>query len=231
MDVYGKALKDFQSGTEDQTLILNTSYGEPEEMPVWYFFRSYDEMPEMEQMALSIADGDILDVGAGAGCHAMVLQQMNKNVTAIDTSATAVEIMLNDGLQRAVQADFFKYQGGQYDTIIMLMNGIGLVGSLDGFRNFLNHAQQLLKPDGQLIFDTSDIKYLYEDQALPTDKYYGQVSFQYEYQGIKGDWFDWIYLDENTLEDIAEECGWFVYYLYKDENDQYLVRMIPKTAE
>ncbi|MFT6969609.1 MAG: SAM-dependent methyltransferase [Roseivirga sp.] len=231
MDIYGKALKDYQSGVEDQSLILNTSYGEAEEMPVWYFFRGYEEMPEMEQMALSIADGDILDIGAGAGCHALVLQQMNKEVTAIDTSEVAVEIMQNDGLKRAVKADFFEYQGGQYDTMIMLMNGIGLVGTLDGFRQFLNHAKKLLKPEGQLIFDTSDIKYLYEGKALPKDKYYGEVSFQYEYQGIKGEWFDWIYIDENTLEDVAEECGWFVYYLHKDENDQYLVRMIPKIED
>jgi hypothetical protein len=215
MDIYGKALKDYQSGVEDQSLILNTSYGEAEEMPVWYFFRGYEEMPEMEQMALSIADGDILDIGAGA----------------IDTSEVAVEIMRNDGLKRAVKADFFEYQGGQYDTMIMLMNGIGLVGTLDGFRQFLNHAKKLLKPEGQLIFDTSDIKYLYEGKALPKDKYYGEVSFQYEYQGIKGEWFDWIYIDENTLEDVAEECGWFVYYLHKDENDQYLVRMIPKIED
>jgi methylase of polypeptide subunit release factors len=180
---------------------------------------------------LSIADGDILDIGAGAGCHALVLQQMNKEVTAIDTSEVAVEIMQNDGLKRAVKADFFEYQGGQYDTMIMLMNGIGLVGTLDGFRQFLNHAKKLLKPEGQLIFDTSDIKYLYEGKALPKDKYYGEVSFQYEYQGIKGEWFDWIYIDENTLEDVAEECGWFVYYLHKDENDQYLVRMIPKIED
>ena len=228
MDVYGKALNDFHDGIEDQSLMLNTSYGESEEMPVWYFFRSYEEMPEMEQMALSIADGDILDVGAGAGCHALVLQQMGKAVTAIDTSSHAVDLMKKDGLKNAIKADYFKFNQKKYDTIILLMNGIGMVGKLNRLKTFLDHAKTLLKPEGQLIFDTSDIKYLYEGQDLPTDKYYGEVSFQYEYQGEKGEWFDWVYIDEDTLADVAEECGWFLYYLHKDESAQYLVRMIPK---
>ena len=228
MDVYGNALSDFHSGKEEESLFLNASYGGTEEMPVWYFFRSYDEMPEMEQMALSIADGDILDVGAGAGCHALVLQQMGKNVTAIDTSKKAVEIMKSDGLENAIEADYFKFNARKFDTILLLMNGIGMVGKLDRLKVFLNHAKTLLKPDGQLIFDTSDIKYLYEDGQLPSDHYYGEVSFQYEYQGRKGDWFDWVYIDEDTLADLAEECGWFLYYLHNDENGQYLARMIPK---
>lgn len=228
MDVYGKALLDFHSGKENESLILHTSYGPPEEMPVWYFFRSYEEMPEMEQMALSIADGAILDVGAGAGCHALVLQQMNKQVTAIDSSALAVDLMQKDGVSDAVCADFFTFNNGQYDTILLLMNGIGMIGTLARFEKFLKQAKKLLKPNGQLIFDTSDIKYLYEGNPLPTGKYYGEVSFCYEYKGEKGKWFDWVYIDEDTLDNIADKEGWFVYFLSRDENDQYLVRLIPK---
>ena len=227
MDLYGKALIDFSKGL-DHTLMLNTSYETTEEMPIWYFFREYGDMSELEKMALSICEGHVLDVGAGTGVHSLVLQQFGNEVSAIDTCEEAVEIMLKSGVENAVKEDFFNLKNRAFDTILLLMNGIGIIGSLDRFEAFLDHAKGLLKPEGQLIFDSSDIRYLYKDQALPKDKYYGEVSFQYEYLGEKGDWFDWVYIDPETLSKIADNAGWFVYFLMNDENDQYLVRMIPK---
>ncbi|GAB5527286.1 MAG: class I SAM-dependent methyltransferase [Roseivirga sp.] len=227
MDVYGKALTDFGNGDEEAKLILYNSYGEPEEMPLWYFFREYDEMPELERMALSVCEGEVLDVGAGTGSHSLVLQHFGYEVTAIDTSALAVELMRKSNVKQVLEADFFHYSG-QYDTILSLMNGIGIIGTLDRLEAFLIQSKKLLKPGGQLIFDSSDVKYLYEGDDLPQSHYYGEVKFQYEYKGEKGDWFDWVYIDQQKLSELADELGWFVYFLHSDEHDQYLVRMIPQ---
>lgn len=227
MDVYGKALTDFGNGDEQARLILNNSYGEPEEMPLWYFFREYDEMPELEKMALSICEGKVLDVGAGTGSHSLVLQHFGYDVTAIDTSTLAVELMRRSNVKQVVEADFFDYSG-EYDTILSLMNGIGIIGTLDRLEAFLNQSKKLLKPGGQLIFDSSDVKYLYEGSELPKSHYYGEVKFQYEYKGQKGDWFDWTYVDQQKLSELADQLGWYVYFLHSDEHDQYLVRMIPQ---
>jgi SAM-dependent methyltransferase len=228
MDVYGKALTDFGDGDEEATLILHNSYGEPEDMPLWYFFREYDEMPEMEKMALSICEGKVLDVGAGTGSHSLVLQHFGYDVTAMDTSVMAVELMKKSNVKQVLQEDFFQHNDVKYDTILSLMNGIGIIGTLDRMAVFLDKAKHLLNPGGQLVFDSSDIKYLYEGQDLPKSHYYGEVKFRYEYKGSFGDWFDWVYIDQKKLSEMTESLGWYTYFLHSDEHDQYLVRMIPQ---
>jgi len=229
MDVYGSALKDFAEEKESAKLMLHTSYGEPEEMPIWYFFREYTEMPDLEKMALSVCEGRVLDVGAGTGSHAICLQQMGYNITAIDTSNDAVNIMKASKVNDARVQDYFTLQNEKFDTILGLMNGIGFVGKLSGLENFLVQADRLLNTDGQIIIDSSDIAYLYEDTERPTDHYYGEVQFQYEYGGRKGDWFDWVYIDMDTLTEKAYELGWITYILHKDDNDQYLARLVRRT--
>lgn len=226
MTPYDKALQDFYEGKTEDGLVLNTSYGEPEEMPLWYFFRAYDEMPDLEKMALSICEGRILDVGSGTGCHALVLQEFGNEVVAVDTSASAVKVMKDSGLQDAREQDFFKLEQEQFDTLICLMNGIGFIGKLNQLEQFLKKADELLGPEGQIIFDSSDISYLYEEDK-PIDHYFGEVQFQYEYEGQKGEWFDWVYIDHKTLTQKADELGWHTYILHQ-ENDQYLARLIRK---
>ena len=228
MDPYGKALKEFVDHNESPPLLLHNSYGAAEEMPIWYFFRAYDEMPDLEKMALSVCEGHVLDIGAGTGCHAICLQQMGYEVTAIDTSAAAVEIMSASQVTDARVADYFEMTDSQFDTLICLMNGLGFIGKKDRLKDFLSQADKLLKPEGQIILDSSDVKYLYEGEELPKDKYFGEVSFQYEFKEKKGEWFDWVYFDKDTLALEADALGWYVYFLHSDENGQYLARLIRK---
>ncbi|OEK05693.1 class I SAM-dependent methyltransferase [Roseivirga misakiensis] len=227
MNPYGAALKAYSQQKETGDLRLHNSYGVPEEMPIWYFFREYEDMPELEKLALTVCEGAVLDVGAGTGSHALCLQQMGCEVTAIDVNKEAVEIMNASGVKNASEVDFFKTEETQqYDTILSLMNGLGFIGSLSNLNHFLEKADRLLKPEGQIIIDSSDISYLYDGQEKPQDKYFGEVRFQYEYNGKKGDWFDWVYVDSDTLDRMAFEAGWFVYFLHTDENGQYLARLI-----
>lgn len=228
MDPYGIALKEFVENNEVPPLILNNSYGEPEEMPLWYFFREYDEMPDLEKMALSICEGRVLDIGAGTGCHAICLQQMGYEVTAVDTSQEAVEIMQASKVKDARAIDYFQMEGDQFDTLICLMNGIGFIGKKDRLKDFLTQADGLLTPDGQIILDSSDVSYLYDEGEMPKGRYYGEVNFQYEYKGQKGEPFDWVYFDKDTLTLEADALGWYVYFLHSDENGQYLARLIRK---
>jgi len=225
MDVFGKALQDQFSTGVTETLWLHNSYDEPEEMPVDIFFRTEDEMPDIELEAMDLCEGRVLDVGGGAGSHALILQERGFEVFALDISPTAVEIMKKRGVLNAIEGDIFTYQGEKFDTLLFLMNGIGLTGTLEGFKDFLLQAKSLLNEGGQLLFDSSDITYLYEGIEKPADKYYGEVSYQYEYQNEKGEWFNWLYIAPPELKQIAREAGWECHLLFDDGQDQYLAEM------
>lgn len=225
MDVFGEALKDQYTKPPAETLWVHNSYDEPEEMPVDIYFRDENEMPELELKALALCKGKVLDVGAGVGSHALVLQGRGFDVTGMDISAPAVTIMKQRGLKQAIEGNILTYKGGTYDTLLFMMNGIGLTGSIPGLKAFLKQVKGLLNPGGQLVFDSSDLSYLYQEVAFPLNGYYGEVSFRYEYKSIKGNWFKWIYVDQKTLKGIAREQGWSTEIIFEDENDQYLARL------
>lgn len=233
IDVYGQALMHFyKKGFLDSPLYLHNSYGDQEEMPVEVFFRSEEEFPELEFIALSLCDGKVLDVGAGVGTHSLYLQKQGFQVSAVEVSKLACEIMHSRGVKHIIQEDFYALKDQKYDTLLFLMNGIGLAATLDNFRNLLRHAKSLLSPQGQLLFDSSNISYLYEEYAVERPSYYfGEITYQYEYNNSKGHPFKWLYIDQETLIRIAHEESWVVQVLFEDENDQYLVRMEPRIEQ
>lgn len=232
MDVFGQALTDqFLNGRAD-ILNLYTSLGDLEEMPLDLFFRSEQDMPELETYALELCQGKILDIGAGVGSHAIALQQKNLNVTALDISPAACEIMKQRGVKQVLCGSIQHLQLEKYDTLLLLMNGIGVFGKLNAFSQFLERAKGLINEDGCLLFDSSDISYVYEEMPFPTANYFGEVSYQYEYKGKKGTWFDWLFIDQATLISTAYAAGWTCEILYVDENDQYLAKLfLPRSLQ
>ncbi|MFD2743574.1 MULTISPECIES: class I SAM-dependent methyltransferase [Sphingobacterium] len=229
-DPYGDALlAEYNQVAHRPPLYLHTSYGDTDEMPVDIFLRSEEDFSELESIALALCDGHVLDVGAGAGSHSLHLQNKKFRVTGLEISGHATNIMHQRGVQDIVHADFFEHKNMRYDTLLFLMNGIGIAGTLSGFRTLLRHSKTLLSERGQLLFDTSDISYLYRDFDVEMpNHYFGEIKYQYEYKDRKGPEFPWLYIDQQTLINIANEEGWVVQILYENEEDQYLVRMEPR---
>ncbi|GAA4791770.1 class I SAM-dependent methyltransferase [Olivibacter ginsenosidimutans] len=224
-DIFGKVLLAHYQGLQNAPLVLHNNYGEDEEMPVDIFFRTADDLPELEFIALALCDGKVLDVGAGAGSHCLYLQEKGFDVTALEISPLACQVMRERGVKKVVHADIFDYKEEQFDTLLFLMNGIGLTENLSGLKKLLAHCKRILRKGGQLLFDSSDIRYLYEGETPLPSTYYGEVKFQYAYKNETGAPFGWLYIDQETLIRIAREDGWVVQILYEDENDQYLVRL------
>lgn len=226
-DIFGQALFDYFKTSGKHKLWINNKYGPKEEMPLDVYFRTKDEMPDLELVALNKCRGKVLDIGAGAGSHALMLQENGFNITALDISDLAVTIMLQRGVKRAIAADIFTYNQDKFDTLLLMMNGIGLCGTLERLSQFLRHAKILLKAGGQLLFDSSDIAYLYEDDLPAGDAYYGELDYQYVYKSQKTDWFKWLYIDADKLKTVAAREGWLVEVLFEDDMDQYLARLTP----
>ncbi len=222
-DTYGNALSDYFNGCYKPPLLLHNNYDVPEEMPVKVFFRGADEMPELEKTALKSCEGSILDIGAGVGSHSLLLRQ-NFAVTSLEINKTACNIMQKRDVKHIINEDIFQHQR-KYDTLLLLMNGIGLCQKIKHVPAFLNHAKTLLNPGGQIIFDSSDIAYLYDEVPFKGDDYYGEIIYQYEYKKQLGEKFGWLYVDAPLMQKLAFDCGFNAKILFDDGDDQYLMRL------
>lgn len=223
-DIHGKAILDYYKGNEESSLTLHNSYGDPEEMSTEVFFREEIDFTTIEHLALIECEGKILDLGAGAGAHSLVLQDRGQEVYALENSPGCADVMKQSGVDNVILQDYRKHNE-KYDTVLVLMNGLGLAGNLKGVPAFLKKCHAMLQPMGQILVDSSDVSYLYEDGLDKPKGYYGEVKFQYEFEGEKGDWFDWVYVDQNTLTEIVLKMGLKIEILHTDENDQYLAKI------
>ena len=231
-DLFGKAMYDFQTNNSPENIITETSISEEDEMSVAYLFRSYNEMPKIEQKALQLVNGSVLDVGCGAGSHSLSLQNdRNLNVTSIDISEKAIETCKLRGVKNAKVQNILDYEGEKFDTIILLMNGVGIFGKLDNCNKYLSKLKSLLNPDGQILLDSSDIIYMFDEDEdggkwIPSNNdYYGELVFNISYKGEKEDPFDWLYLDYNTLQNAAIANGLKCELILEGDHYDYLAKL------
>ncbi|WP_282179227.1 class I SAM-dependent methyltransferase [Maribacter stanieri] len=230
-DILGTALLDYQKGNYSEDIITYSSLNEEDVLPLPYMFREFKGMPDLEQKALSLCSGKVLDVGCGAGSHALYLQNMGISVTGLDASKGAIEVSKLRGLKNAIHGNLEDYQGQQFDTILVLMNGVGLAGTLNGLEQFFTKLKSLLKDNGQILLDSSDIIYMFENDEdggywIPDNvNYYGEVSFSMEYKKQKSQSFPWLYVDYNTLQRAASYNNLTCELVMEGEHYDYLARL------
>lgn len=232
MDVLGKALLDFHQGLGG-SLRSHSSLGEEEAVDPAWFFRDYDEMPELEQRALDMARGPVLDVGCGAGSHCLYLQGRGLACTGLDISPGAVRTAGLRGVQDVRKGDFRDLKVGDFATVLLLMNGAGLAGTLSNLAPFLRHLSGLLAPGGSILLDSSDIRYMFDADAdgglwVPGDReYYGEVTYIWEYNGVRGKPFPWLFADFSALEREAHRAGLQAEFVAEGPHFDYLARLSP----
>lgn len=232
-DPIGQAMMDYiqnPSENKDSIIHVDTNITEDESIPTPYFFRTYDEMPLSERTALDVSMGKILDLGAGSGVHSLYLQQKGLEVHPIDISELSVEVMKKRGIQNVRLKDFKELEDEQYDTILLLMNGIGMVQNISNLPKYLEHFKSLLTPSGQILIDSTDILYMFEEEDGSylidlNGEYYGQMIYFVSYKDIKGDAFDWLYVDFGLLRDAAESVGLNCEQVVDEEEGHYLAKL------
>lgn len=233
-DPFGEAISDFFEKGKAPAIKVNSNYTTDEKIPVSWFFRSEKEMPAMEQTALKLCRGKILDVGAAAGCHSLILQKKGFDVTALEISELAAEILKKRGLTQVVCQDIYKFQNHRFDTILMLMNGTGIGGTVEGLANLMAHFKNLLSENGQILVDSSDIKYLFteDDDSVWVDltnaAYYGEMTYTISYKKSKST-FPWLYIDFESLSNLARTLGFRCKLIKKGSHFDYLASLSLKT--
>ena len=234
-DLFGKAILHFQTNNSPKDLITETSISDEDEMSVAYLFRSYAEMPKIEQKALQLANGKVLDVGCGAGSHSLYLQNEKKlDVYSIDISPNAIEACKLRGLKNAQVQNILEMDSdnpkNRFDTILLLMNGTGIFGTLKETTRFLQKLKSLLNPKGQILIDSSDIIYMFDNDEdggkwIPSTGYYGELTFTIRYKNEKEEEFPWLYLDYNTLQNAAFANGLQSELILEGEHYDYLAKL------
>ncbi|CEN35642.1 class I SAM-dependent methyltransferase [Capnocytophaga cynodegmi] len=230
-DLFGQAILDYQQGNYTEDIKTETTISEEDILPLPYLFRSFKEMPPLEQKALRLARGKVLEVGCGAGSHGLYLQnERNLEVHSIDISPKAVEACKLRGLKNVSVANIMEFEG-KFDTILLLMNGAGMCGRLKQMGTFLAKIKSLLAPNGQILTDSSDIIYMFDenedgtyDVPLHFD-YYGEVDYLVKYKNEKEEPFAWLYVDYNTLQNVAHSVGLECELVAEGEHYDYLAKM------
>jgi len=230
-DLFGKAILDYHTNNAPEDLITETTISEADEMPVAYLFRSYDAMPIIEQKALQLAKGKVLDVGCGAGSHSLTLQNdRDLNVFSIDISPNAIKTCQLRGLKNAKVQDLMTVESEKFDTILLLMNGTGIFETLKKTTLYLQKLKSLLNPDGQILIDSSDIIYMFDEAEdgsrwITGTGYYGELTFTISYKNETEVPIPWLYLDYNTLQNAAHSNGLDCELILEGEHFDYLAKL------
>lgn len=230
-EAHERALRDYLEGDESAVIIVHNSAGEREELPVGIFFRGPQNFFPFERAALRLCRGRVLDVGAGTGVHSLYLQKRGFEVVAIDVSPTAVEVMRRRGLHDARLADIGEFEAEPFDTILMMMNGVGILGTLEGLDDYLRNVHRLVAPGGQIILDSGPARIVgsadepaVEVEARELD-YPGETWITLEYRGERGPPFRELYVDSETLDTRAQSAGWQSRVVYRDELGGFVARL------
>lgn len=210
-DIFGKALKTYFLNPNKQNLTTWTNLTHEDDVPLSYFFRNFKKMPTIEKKALELARGKILDVGCGSGSHSLYLQnQKNQNVTALDISEGAIYVAKKRGVKKTKHISIWDFEDSGFDTILLLMNGMGIGKTIAELTILLKHLKGLVSPEGKILVDSSDLIYLFDEEDIAIWKedetYYGEVDFGIRFKG-ESEQFPWLYIDPKTLEEVSKSCG------------------------
>lgn len=229
-DPMGRAIWDYHLGKQPEDVIVESDILADDPFPIDYLFRTYDDFSSLEKSAMKMCKGKILDVGAGAGPHSKYLIEKGFEVSTIESSPNTHRY-LKKALPQANHyfGEILDFNAKTFDTILLLMNGIGIAGTAKQVPSFLEHLAQLLNDGGSIICESTDVFdiYTHEDGSFWLDlnsNYYGDFKFSMKYKDIKGDWFDWVYVDLKKLDKFANAAGLHLTLLDTYE-DSFLVQL------
>ena len=231
----GEALLDRWRGGSAEPVWVRNDLGGRDPLEPAHFFRGWEAMPPLEREALERARGRVLDLGAGAGAHALVLQERGVEVTAVDALPQAVQVLRERGLRDVRALDWRAAPpNAEWDTILLLMNGPGIAGTFPAFRSLLGWLRASLRAGGQVLLDSTTLPGVLESPDRDPDghpvaddgRYPGELHLQLEYGGVVGEPFPHLFVDDETLLRLAAEAGFTTAEVVaRSQGGAYLARL------
>lgn len=204
------------------------------------YFSEYKDWSRAERQALRHAAGRVLDVGCGAGRHALYLQSKGLDVTGIDLSPGAVRVCRMRGVKRVLVrslGDVDKFAPASFDTVLMLGNNFGLFGSRAGARRALRKLDRVTTDAARIVaqsldpYATDNAEHLaYHRRNRLRGRMGGQIRMRVRYGRTKGHWFDYLLVSRREMEGLLEGTAWRVEKFIDAEGPAYAAVIVKRPA-
>ena len=225
-DLFADALWQFyETGDANFWIERDDGYRRAEDIS-WYF-TTYREFLAIEKDALKFARGNVLDVGCGAGRHSLYLQRRGLRVTAIDIAPSMVNLARARGVKDARVVDVARrlpFRAGEFDTVVLFGNNLGMVGAEQKFRAMLRELYRVTSPRGRILATTrmpsttNPVHRSYLRQNIARGRSPGQLRLRQWFNGARGAWFDWLLLAPTDLMRLAAKEKWELAHVFPLES-------------
>jgi SAM-dependent methyltransferase len=226
-DIFGRALLDYHRGDRGNAFEWERSDGAHIVQPLGVY---YEGFRPLETAAMDHADGRILDVGCGAGKHALEFGRRGLSCAGVDVSPLAIRVCQERGIVHLHNVDIFSntLPDGGYDCITFFSNNLSIGGTVDGVKRLLAETARLTGPFGQLISINRDVTKFgsaqdqtYHRKNLAAAHPAGQIRMRAHYKGVGGSWFNWLFVSPEELANWSAAAGWSVREIIQGNQGEY----------
>ena len=230
-DAWGLLISDYFAGESCLELIERDDgfLTATDNLPM--YFSSYEDWPDYVKKALAHVRGRVLDVGVGAGRFALYLQEQGHDVVGIDVSAGILEVCRQRGVQDVRQLPFHRVDNslGVFDTILMMGNNFGLFANPRRAKWMLRRLKRLTRAGARIVAESLDVyatdkpeHLAYHARNRRRGRLPGEIRLRVRYRDRIGEWFDYLMVSQEEMEDIVEGTGWRIAAVLERGGAQYV---------
>lgn len=202
------------------------------------YFSEYPDWPIIEQKAMNFVKGRVLDIGCGAGRHALYVQQKGFSVVGVDSSPLAVKVCKLRGLKKAkvMSLENLVFRPNTFGTILMLGGNFGLMGNPNKARRLLKKLRRIATKNAFIIAEIRDpyktdnpLHLEYHRLNRSRGKLSGQTRIRIRVEKTVTKWIEFLMVSKEEMEQLINGTGWKISRFIDSKNAGY-VAIIERVA-